>query len=194
MEPNRPLLDIRHWWGLLLAVLACAGCALVADGLPVGTPVTGTDPALRDAPERWQMSFCDAQVVMRRLILTVERTERQLDRPGSAIHLEDVGDDLADTAERTLAYFDAVPTWRPATFLVEAERAVVDVAFEAGERIEAIAMMGGDVRTSRVVRAAIARLGESLDGLEQVIVRGERRGIPCARPAIPTTEELLRTP
>ena len=124
MALARPL-DPRRWptaVATLVVPIVCAGCVLLADPLamvdsstrPAATP--GRTPR---SPARWRTRFCDAQVAVKRALIVIDRTERRLEQDGSAPWFAEVGDDLADLAERGIEFMDVVPAWRPVAPLAE---------------------------------------------------------------------------
>lgn len=137
------------------------------------------------------MRFCDAQIIVKRALIVVGWTERRLERDGSPDWFEEVGDDLADLAERSLDYLDILPSWRPAAPLIRAERAMLWAAVEAGRLIEEIGESGRSQPRSPEVRRAMQTLERRRDTFERRVAEAIGRDIPCARPRIPTTEEII---
>jgi hypothetical protein len=137
------------------------------------------------------MRFCDAQVTVRRALIVIDQTHARLERRGSAGWFQEVGDDLADLSERALMFLDVVPDWRPARSLIAAERSMLEVAYETGELIERIGESGRSEPRAPAVLAGMRAVERRREVVNQAIRRAERRRVPCARPDIPTTEEIL---
>jgi hypothetical protein len=137
------------------------------------------------------MRFCDAQVVVRRALIVVGWTQRRLEQDGSPAWFAEVGDDMADLAERALDYMDALPSWGRAASFVRVERSLLWAAARAGRLIEEIGESGRSEPRSTRVRTAMRTVERRLASLERAIERAEAQGIPCARPRIPTTDEII---
>ena len=137
------------------------------------------------------MRFCDAQSTVKRALIAIDQTNARLGRRGSAGWFEEVGDDLADLSERALMFLDVVPDWRPARSLIAAERSMLQIAYETGELIERMGESGTIRPRSPVVRAGMRSVERRREVVERAIDRVAQRRVPCARPDIPTTEELL---
>ena len=171
----------------VLAGTCVSGCALLSaadlEGLPTARPATPVPSPTRRPPSRWMMRFCDAQIWVARAFLRIDQAHRRLDRGGTRSAFEDAGDDLADQAERAIDFLRVVPKWRPSGALVDAERAMLRVAVEAGELMEEVAEAGMVApASSQAVREAMTRLRRAMRELEPVIDRAVERGIPCAKP------------
>jgi hypothetical protein len=137
------------------------------------------------------MRFCDAQIAVKRALIVIDQTHDRLTQRGSAAWFEEVGDDLADLSERGLQFLDVVPDWRPARPLIAAERSMLEAAYETGELIERIGEAGRSEPRSSVVLAGMRSVERRRAVMARSIERAERRRVPCARPDIPTTEEIL---
>jgi hypothetical protein len=179
---------------VLLLSLACAACSLV------GEPFVAADPAFDPtprptrtprAPVRWRMRFCDAQIAVKRALIVIDQTRNRLEQRGSAAWFEEVGDDLADLAERGLEFLDVVPSWRPARPLIAAERSMLETAFQTGELIERMGEMGRSEPRSPAVRSGMRAIERRVGAMQRAVARARDQGIPCARPDIPTTEEIV---
>jgi hypothetical protein len=177
----------------LVAVL-CASCAALAEPLSALAPTAEPTPRPSRSPRppaRWRMRFCDAQVAVKRALIVIDQTHARLERSGSAAWFEEVGDDLADLSERGLEFLDVVPDWRPARPLVAAERSMLEAAFATGELIERLGDSGRSEPRSPAVQAGMRSVDRRRDVMARAIQRAEQRRIPCARPDIPTTEEIV---
>jgi hypothetical protein len=137
------------------------------------------------------MRFCDAQITVRRALIVLDQTRARLERRGNAAWFREVGDDLADLSERALLFLDEVPDWRPARSLIAAERSMLEVAWDTGELIERIGESGRSEPRAPAVLAGMRSVERRREVLNRAIRRAERRRIPCARPEIRTTEEIL---
>lgn len=185
----------------ILLSAACAGCSLLGEPMLRVVPPTPSEPAATEpaprpsrAPRpsaRWRMRFCDAQIAVRRALIVIDQTRNRLGQRGSAAWFEEVGDDLADLAERGLEFLDVVPSWRPARSLVAAERSMLEAAAETGRMIERQGEMGRSEPRSAMVRSGMRAIERRIDAMDRAIERARDAGIPCARPAIPSTEDIL---
>ncbi|MET0773480.1 MAG: hypothetical protein ABWZ82_10380 [Candidatus Limnocylindrales bacterium] len=179
---------------MLVLALLCAACAALAEPLaalgptPEPTPRPSRTPR---PPARWRMRFCDAQITVRRALIIIDQTHARLERRGSAGWFEEVGDDLADLSERALTFLDIVPDWRPARSLIAAERSMLEMAFETGELIERIGESGRSEPRAPAVLAGMRSVERRRQVVARAIRRAVQRRVPCARPDIPTTEDIL---
>jgi hypothetical protein len=137
------------------------------------------------------MRFCDAQITVKRALIIIDQTHARLERRGSANWFEEVGDDLADLSERALMFLDVVPDWRPARSLIAAERSMLEMAYETGELIERMGEAGRSEPRAPAVLAGMRSVERRREVVTRAIERAVDRRIPCARPEIPTTEEIL---
>jgi hypothetical protein len=137
------------------------------------------------------MRFCDAQISVKRALIVIDQTHVRLRQRGSAAWFEEVGDDLADLSERGLEFLDVVPDWRPARPLIAADGAMLEQAYDTGELIERMGDMGRSEPRSPAVRSAMRSVDRRVASMMRAVDRAERQGVPCARPDIPTTEEIL---
>lgn len=179
---------------MLLVALLCAGCTFVGDSLTALGPLVEPTPRPTRTPRPprgWRMRFCDAQVTVKRALIIVDQTRNRLEQSGSAAWFEEVGDDLADLAERGLEFLDVVPEWRPARSLIAAERSMLEAAAETGRMIERMGEMGRSEPRSAEVRSGMRAIERRITAMERAVERARDRRIPCARPDIPTTEEIL---
>jgi hypothetical protein len=177
-----------------LVALLCAACAALAEPLSALAPTAEPTPRPSRSPRppaRWRMRFCEAQVTVKRALIIIDQTHARLERRGSAAWFEEVGDDLADLSERALVFLDLVPDWRPARPLVAAERAMLEAAFETGEMIERIGDSGRSEPRSPAVLAGMRSVERRRVMMARAVERAEQRRVPCARPDIPTTEEIV---
>lgn len=188
----------RPWIGTslltVLVLLVSSGCTFMGD--PLGALAPTAEPTPRPTrtprpPARWRMRFCDAQIQVKRALIVIDQTRNRLRESGSAAWFEEVGDDLADLAERGLEFMDVVPRWRPARSLVAAERAMLEAAAETGRMIERIGEAGRSEPRSGAVRMGMRAIDRRIADMERAIERAADQGIPCARPDIPSTEEIL---
>jgi hypothetical protein len=178
----------------LLLSLLCAACSVVGDPLVALGP--DLDPTPRPTrtprpPARWRMRFCDAQIAVKRALIVIDQTRNRLEQRGSAAWFEEVGDDLADLAERGLEFLDVVPSWRPARPLIVAERSMLEEAAETGRMIERLGELGRSEPRSSAVRSGMRAVDRRIGAMERAVARARDQGIPCARPDIPTTEEIV---
>lgn len=189
----------RHTAGIgallsVLVLLACTGCTFIGEPIPVLGPTEEPTPRPTRTPRppsRWRMRFCDAQIQVKRALIVIDQTRNRLQESGSAAWFEEVGDDLADLAERGLEFLDVVPRWRPARSLVAAEREMLEAAAETGRMIERIGEAGRSEPRSAAVRAGMRTIERRIRAMDRAIQRAVAADIPCARPDIPTTEEIL---
>ena len=178
----------------LLVSLLCSACAVIAE--PLAELAPSTERTARPArtprpPARWRMRFCDAQISVKRALIVIDQTRNRLRDSGSAAWFEEVGDDLADLSERGLEFLEVVPEWQPARRLIAAERSMLETALQTGELIERIGAMGRSEPRSAEVRSGMRAVDRRVTSMMRAVARAERQGIPCARPDIPTTEEIL---
>jgi hypothetical protein len=178
----------------LLLSLVCAACSVVGEQLVALDPTLDPTPRPTRAPRpsvRWRMRFCDAQTAVKRALIVIDQTRNRLEQRGSAAGFEEVGDDLADLAERGLEFLGVVPSWRPARPLIAAERSVLEAALRTGELIERMGEMGRSEPRSPAVRSGMRAIDRRIGAMERAVARARDQGIPCARPDIPTTEEIV---
>jgi hypothetical protein len=188
----------RPWIGAslltALVLLVSAGCTFLGDPLVAFEPTLEPTPRPTRTPRppsRWRMRFCDAQIQVKRALIVIDQTRNRLRESGSAAWFEEVGDDLADLAERGLEFMDVVPRWRPARSLVAAERAMLEAAAETGRMIERVGEAGRSEPRSGAVRMGMRTIERRIAAMDRAIERAAEQGIPCARPDIPSTEEIL---
>jgi hypothetical protein len=177
----------------LVAVL-CSACAALAEPLSALAPTAQPTPRTSRSPRppaRWRMRFCDAQIAVKRALIVIDQTDARLERSGSAAWFEEVGDDLADLSERGLEFLDVVPAWSPASPLVAAERSMLEAAYATGELIERMGDSGRSEPRSPAVRAGMRSVERRRVVMGRAIELAEERRVPCARPDIPTTEEIV---
>ncbi len=192
--PHRPSPRIGACLLTALLLLVSSGCTFIGD------PLVGLEPTAEPTPRptrtprppsRWRVRFCDAQIQVKRALIVIDQTRNRLRETGSAAWFEEVGDDLADLAERGLEFMDVVPRWRPARSLVAAERSMLEAAAETGRMIERIGEAGRSEPRSGAVRMGMRTIERRITAMDRAIERAVAAGIPCARPDIPSTDEIL---